>query len=168
MEAAESGKMTRAWSSWCKCNCEDCARTSHEVAGAGHVAVSGPDTRHLSDRKGIRALNRFKIPLRWARLKRKQARVDWTSTTNLQSTLDVFPFVLQALEHIPQRTRVPCTFRIQADPAEQEICLLGICAMLYRSVRCARRMAPGCEQDDARQQSDRWCVEKLCPFDLLA
>ena len=68
---------------------------------------------------------------------------------------------LYTLEHILQRTRVPCTFRIQADPAEQEIRLLGICAMLYRPVRCARWMAPGCEQDNAREQSDRWCVEKL-------
>jgi hypothetical protein len=36
--------------------------------------------------------------------------------------------------------------------------------MLYRSVRCARWMAPGCEQDNAREQSDRWCVEKYDPL----
>ena len=36
--------------------------------------------------------NRFKnpIPSRWARLKRKQAKVDWISITNLQSTSNVF------------------------------------------------------------------------------
>jgi hypothetical protein len=60
-----------------------------------------------------------------------------------------------------QRTRVPCTFRVQADPTEQEILLLGIRAMLYRSLRCARGMAPGCEQGDAREQFDRWCVQSL-------
>jgi hypothetical protein len=125
-------------SSWCKCQCKVVS-----------VAVSGPAwTGQI--KKEIRALNRFKTASRWARLKRKQARVDWISTTNLQSTSNAFPFVLQALEHILQRTRVPCTFRIQADPAEQEIRLLGISAMLYRSVRCARGMAPGCEQDNAR------------------
>jgi len=70
-------------------------------------------------------------------------------------------FALQPLEHILQRTRVPCTFRIQAHPAEQKILLLGICAMLHRSVRCTRGMAPGCEQDNASEQSDRWCVEEL-------
>ena len=113
------------------------------------------------DQKGIRALSGFKIPSTWARLKRKQAKVDWISTTNLQSTSNVFPFALRASEHMFQRTRVPCTFRIQADPVEQEIRLLGICAMLYRSVRCARGMAPGCEQDNASEQSDRWCVEKF-------
>jgi hypothetical protein len=132
---------------------------ARSVRGSSSVAVSGPDSR--SYQKGIRALNGFKIPSRWARLKKKQARVDWISTTNLQSTSNVFPFASQALEHILQRTRVPCTFRIQADPTEQEIRLLGICAMLYRFVRCARGMAPGCEQDNAREQSDRWCVEKL-------
>ena len=33
--------------------------------------------------------------------------------------------------------------------------------MLHRSMRCARRMAPGCKQGNAREQSDRWCVESL-------
>jgi hypothetical protein len=79
----------------------------------------------------------------------------------LAKYVECIPFALQALEYILQRPRVPCTFRIQADPVEQEIRLLGIRAMLYRSVRCARGMAPGCEQDNAREQSDRWCVEKL-------
>ena len=134
--------------------CEECARQ-----GSSSVAVSGPGSR--SDQNGIRALNGFKIPSRWARLKKKQARADWISTTDLQSTSNVFPFPSQAVEHIPQRPRVPCAFRIQADPAEQEIRLLGICAMLYRFMRCTRRMAPGCEQDNACEQSDRWCVEKL-------
>jgi len=59
----------------------------------------------------------------------------------------------------PQRARVSCTFRVQADPAEQEILLIGICAMLYRLVRCARRVASGCKQDNAREQSDRRCAE---------
>jgi len=60
-----------------------------------------------------------------------------------------------------QRTRVPCTFCVQADPAEQEILLLGTGAMLHRLMRCARGMASGCKQDDARKQSDRWYAESL-------
>ncbi len=67
----------------------------------------------------------------------------------LAKYVESLPFALQSLEHILQRTRVPCAFSVQADPAEQEILFLGIRAMLYRSMRCARRMAPGCEQDDA-------------------
>jgi hypothetical protein len=31
--------------------------------------------------------------------------------------------------------------------------------MLYRLVRCARRVASGCKQDNAREQSDRRCAE---------
>jgi hypothetical protein len=169
MKAAESGKRVRAWS-WCKRKVQgvECAR--HDVWGVrgSMLAVSckrpGLAT-FVRTKRDTRAYssNRFKnpIPSRWARLKRKQAKVDWISITNLQSTSNVFPFALQALEYILQRPRVPCTFRIQADPVEQEIRLLGIRAMLYRSVRCARGMAPGCEQDNAREQSDRWCVEKL-------
>ena len=79
----------------------------------------------------------------------------------LAKYVELFSFALQALEHILQRTRVPCTFCVQADPAEQEIRLSGICAMLYRPVRCARGMAPGCEQDNACEQSDRRFVERL-------
>ena len=154
MGAAESGKRARPWSSWCKVQ---------GVCEAGQCGGKRPGltTFATPDQKGIRTLNRFKIPSRWARLKRKQARVDWISTINLQSTSNVSPFASQALEHILQRSRVPCTFRIQADPAEQEIRLFGIRTMLYRSVRCARGMAPGCEQNNAREQSDRWCVENL-------
>ena len=60
-----------------------------------------------------------------------------------------------------QRTRVSCTFCVQADPAEQEIHLLGICAMLHRLMRRTRGMAPGCKQGNAREQSDRWYAESL-------
>ena len=59
---------------------------------------------------------------------------------------------------IPRREQ--CTFRVQADPAEQEILLLGIRTMLHRSLRGARGMASCCEKG-AREQSHCWCVESL-------
>lgn len=65
------------------------------------------------------------------------------------------------IDHNTQRTRVPCTFCVQADPAEQEILLPGICAMLHRLMRRSRGMAPGCKQDNAREQSNRWYAESL-------
>ena len=58
-----------------------------------------------------------------------------------------------------QRTRVPCTFCVQADPAEQKIFLLGIRAMLHRLMRRSRGMASGRKQDNAREQSHRWYAE---------
>ena len=72
----------------------------------------------------------------------------------------IIPFAPQPLEHTTQRTKEPCTFRVQADPAEQEILLLGIRTMLHRSLRGARGMTSCCEKG-AREQSHCWCVESL-------
>jgi hypothetical protein len=62
---------------------------------------------------------------------------------------------------VPQRAGLPCTFRVQADPAQQKILVFGICAMLYRFMRRSRGMASGCNQDNALEQSDSWCVAPL-------
>ena len=100
-------------------------------------------------------------PSRWARPKKKQGRIVWISTTSSQSASNYPIPAATAYRNIPQIARIPCAFRVQADPAEQEILFLGICEMLHRSVCSARRMASSREQDNACEQSDCRCAESL-------
>jgi hypothetical protein len=75
--------------------------------------------------KGWAPLHHIETTARWARRQRKhKGRLD--KYYKLVKYVDPFHLLLQPLEHITQRTRVPCTFRVQADPAEQELLLLGI------------------------------------------
>jgi hypothetical protein len=79
----------------------------------------------------------------WVKARRRRARAVSTSTTSLQSGWCYMLARRTMLRWRSKRAGLPCAFGLQAHSAEQEVLILGECAMLYRLVCCSWRVAPG-------------------------
>jgi hypothetical protein len=80
----------------------------------------------------------------WARARRRPARAVSTSTTSLQSVWCYMLAGRTMLRWRSKRAGLPRAFGLQAHSAEQEVFILGECAMLHRPVCCPWGLAPGC------------------------
>lgn len=102
----------------------------------------------------------FRYSTPWVRMRRRQGRVGWTSTTSLPSAY-LRHLVQNPVLTCTQRARLPSSFGVQANSAQQKVFVPRGIEMYDRSVCCSWWLATGSQQVYATKQPNTRCVARF-------